>query len=145
MAWVSGRHVPLEWGALSVLLAVLAVGVMAEASESVVYPRHENFWSGRVRALHHRYHKQNNEMHFGCFPPDTIRNAFVKFDLSSVPNLSVIKQTKLFYRVVQVTVPCPPSHVTVLTADPSSASAEYVYFDIESGRVAAGTVSHVTG
>ena len=129
------------------ILALMLVGAaMAAASEStVVYPRHDNYWSGRVRADNAGYHKHNNEMFFSYHPPDTAWHSFAKFDLSSLPDDAVIEEAHFEYYTVMVSNPPPPNDIRLVSVDPVTIGADELWADIVAGDVVSSESLHGTG
>ena len=131
---------------LSLLLAGAGFMSPARASETtVVYPQHDTYWSGRVRADISGYHKQNNEMFFSYHMPDTAWHSFAKFDLSPIPDDAVIESASFSYYTVMVSDPPPPNDIRLIASDPVTADPQQLWSDIVTGMVASEETVHGTG
>ncbi len=102
-----------------------------------LYPRHDNYWSGRVMNGKRGFSKHNADMMYGKDPPDDKWQGWTKVDIADIPDNATITQASFFYYVVSQSEPAPHTYVTLVAEDPVSAEPDALWNGIVSGTVVA--------
>jgi hypothetical protein len=124
---------------LVLLAAVLALATSAMAASTMnLYPKHDNYWTGRVMNATAGYSKHNAEMMYGKDPPDDKWQAWMKIDLTKIPDNATVISAVLFYHVISQSNPAPSTQITLVADDPLNAEPDVLWSDITGGQVLSG-------
>jgi hypothetical protein len=142
------RFYPLGGGRWRAVLPVSAGPGQTVPTDSVkaCYPQVLPNWTGNVKFQNSNYEKNSGDLYFrgGNAASHDRRQAWVKIDLSTIPDNATINSAYLAYYCYQIDE-MPTTDITLLVTDPVTASASTIYNEVLSGTQVAGVYAHGEG
>jgi len=110
------------------------------------YPQNVPNWTGNVLWQNSNYTKNSGDLYFrgGRNSSQDKRQAWAKFDLSTIPDGATITTGYFYYYCYQIG-DMPTTSVTLVTSDPVSASASTLWTEITTGTLVSPDYGHGEG